>query len=147
MGWLWEYFQKFMILKINAFYWGLSYSGGDEKAFMNEVNSQHEFTVILLVWPVIEEWSINYQAPYYSLKYSFWKWSYFYGHFFLLPVVGPTERWWSLWHLAHPCCVALGRAWICGCIQNWSPFLGLNSKSECQMRVKKKLECTFNLFT
>ena len=29
-----------------------------------------------------------------------------------LPVVGPTERWWSLWHLAQPCCVALGRALI-----------------------------------
>ena len=37
-----------------------------------------------------------------------------------LPVVGLTERWWSLRHLAQPCCVALGRALLCGFIQSWS---------------------------
>ena len=39
-----------------------------------------------------------------------------------LPVVGPTERWWSLLHLVQPCYVALGQALICGCIQSWSPY-------------------------
>ena len=36
------------------------------------------------------------------------------------PVVGPTEWWCCLRHLARLCYVALGRALICGCIQNYT---------------------------
>ena len=44
-----------------------------------------------------------------------------------LPVVWPTEQWWSLRLLVQPCYVALGRALICGCIQSWSPLCIVHS--------------------
>ena len=40
-----------------------------------------------------------------------------------LPVVGPTEWWCCLRHLARPCCVALGQALICCWTQNLITFV------------------------
>ena len=53
------------------------------------------------------------------------QWEHAYIYFFsfclppgILPVVGPTERWCCLQHLARPYYVALGQALICGWTQN-----------------------------
>ena len=82
------------------------------------------------------------------------------GHFFsaffclppgFLPVVGPTEQWCCLRHLAWPCYVALGQALICGCIQNWSPFLRVCTLYLCLVRSyvlqRVKSNTSFTLMT